>query len=124
MSIASNYMKDGAKMSRPTDPMPLRAVTIEIRSCDGDQYVKMNLTEEQHRAIELFAAASDVHGGGCTPSVSIVTRKVEEEWEDVTHADDLDRLKAVKAEKDRIAKLAEARRTKAGLKDLEELGLL
>ena len=103
--------------------MTKRQVTIEIRSCDGDQYVVMNLTQEQHEAMELFVEASGIQGGGCTPSAAIVTRKLDD-WENITKADDLERIKAVKAEKEARAKRADARRQKAGLKDLEELGLL
>ncbi len=114
MGIASNYMKEDGYTTK---------VTLMINSCDGDQYIVMDVGPIAKAALELFVEASGIHGGGCTPSVSIVTRTLDE-WEDVTIADDLQRLRDVKAEKDRIAKLAEARRTKAGLKDLEELGLL
>ncbi len=140
MSIASNYMKDGAdmsssqncKMERHTGCNTVECrctchyttkVTFEIRSCDGDQYIIMDLGPTAKAAMELFVEASGIKGGGCTPQVSIVKRTLDE-WDDVTIADDLQRLRDVKAEKERIAKLAEARRTKAGLKDLEELGLL
>ncbi len=142
MDIVSNAMKEGAmrktqncKMERHTGcnqpgcgcschiKEMTTKITLEIRSCDGDQYVVMDVGPIAKAALELFCEASGIHGGGCTPQVAIVKRTLDE-WEDVTIADDLQRLRNIKAEKERIAKLAEARRTKAGLKDLEELGLL